>query len=514
MKIKINTLLALVLSAAVLLPGLSSCQKEAEEKGESGALSEGAISFGMTFRNSPTVLETKGSFELKDNCGNSRTGSGNETLVLVENCIDILAEPTKSTLISDVAGFTSEYGYFKTSGYLDGSIFSDIEKKTVTHQTSKFSDGIHDKWTLSDIVYWPANTELEFFGWSPETTISNQGWPSDGPSLSPSGLSTPATASFSYSIDDPTTQADLLLGYYCGKGDDKSCGEDESCVAEMNFSHPLTSVKFKAVRGLVDIKVNSVTLSGVATAGSCIATLGSTHSYAWTVTETGDITYTFPEPINPSELESECPVFITIPEKFELGSTAKLIFNITDAKGDVDLIYDLADDSREEGHKTTNWEAGKTNVYIIGVKLESGIIITDIVEDNIKSNVYILNNGTATSWVRATIVGNWVDGDGNIIAQWTPDQGSFTGLPGYNWISKTSDGCTVYYYKDPVRPGDSIPDDLFTQYEAPESKIAGGHLEMEILVQGVIYDENKENVSAAWGSEIADELNILDSQSL
>lgn len=114
-----------------------------------------------------------------------------------------------------------------------------------------------------------------------------------------------------------------------------------------------------------------------------------------------------------------------------------------------------------------------------------------------KSNVTVKNTGTTDAYIRVAIVGNWVK-DGSIVAPWTIEQGTFTGLPGENWVKSGN----YYYYTKSVAPGATISDYLFTQYTAPTAPIEGAHLEMTIIAQAV-QASPADAVAAAWNVSIA-----------
>ena len=111
-----------------------------------------------------------------------------------------------------------------------------------------------------------------------------------------------------------------------------------------------------------------------------------------------------------------------------------------------------------------------------------GIDLSDKVSGNVKSNVVIKSYGSASSYIRAAIIANWYDNEGNIVAPWNETQGTFTGLPGSGW-TKNADG--YYYYSNPVAKETNI-NSIFTTYTKPSTPpVDGAHLEMTIMVQAV-----------------------------
>ncbi len=116
-----------------------------------------------------------------------------------------------------------------------------------------------------------------------------------------------------------------------------------------------------------------------------------------------------------------------------------------------------------------------------------------------KSNVNIKNTGSTDAYIRATVVANWYDADGNIVAPWT-DNISYNTT---DW-TKGSDG--YYYHKQPVAANGNTAN-LFVSYSAGTAPVAGAHLEMTIICQGVqakgVAADGTPAVTDAWGAVVA-----------
>lgn len=189
--------------------------------------------------------------------------------------------------------------------------------------------------------------------------------------------------------------------------------------------------------------------------------------------------------------------------------------------------------------RNVEWKAGQLYTYTLRID-EVNVMIEDVVdvveaddvvieyknplthetqyftlasyEGSTKTNVTITNTGNTDAYIRAALVGQWLDEQGNpvfgftdytagrvvLVDSWYQDQfgpnaehkhGQFEDLPGTKWV-KGSDG--YYYYTDIVPAGEEIPNDLFTSYtvgEVPGVAIAGEspqiYFRLEIATQAV-----------------------------
>lgn len=120
---------------------------------------------------------------------------------------------------------------------------------------------------------------------------------------------------------------------------------------------------------------------------------------------------------------------------------------------------------------------------------KSEITIEEKTDDGIKSEIYVKNEGTATSYVRVKLVCNWVDKDGNVSATPVPAPT----ITNSDWFVK--DG--IYYYKMPValngETSNLLQDHPITQGEAPD----GYHLEVTVLAES-IQAAPSEAVTDSW----------------
>ena len=261
-------------------------------------------------------------------------------------------------------------------------------------------------------------------------------------------------------------------------------------------------------------------------------------------------------------------IFWLIPQTFAATSEVKLRIAYTYGNNSGEWTIDFGS---VLGQKGVEWKAGELRTYTIKVD-EVNVKIEDVVNPTAtpntalttidgtkeikdkngntvlytayggtKSNVTITNTGNTDAYIRAALIGQWLDEKGNpvfgftdytagrveLVDSWYQDQfvshngyhGYFVDLPGYqntqkdssydnplnNWYLN-SDG--YYYYKEIVPAGESVPKDLFTSYtvsRSPAVLIAGAvknvYFRLEISTQAISakqLDGTPYSLSEAW----------------
>ncbi len=127
----------------------------------------------------------------------------------------------------------------------------------------------------------------------------------------------------------------------------------------------------------------------------------------------------------------------------------------------------------------------------------SGIDIIEKVDNGVKSSVMVKNTGTATSYVRAKLVLNWVDENNNIVSGGTLP--TVTLNSDNSWF-EGSDG--IYYYKTPVAPK-GLTSNLLNESIAQTNAPVGCHLEVTVLAES-IQAAPSEAVEGAWTAVTVD----------
>ena len=355
----------------------------------------------------------------------------------------------------------------------------------------------------------------------------------------------------------------------------------------VTFYHALTAVKF-ALANTADevenIQVTNISFTGLKNTGTCTVDPSATVHATWTntsatTTTTGegeqavtkpnviqqdfnegdlvefnstnnpDFGSTFFNPAKPAtettpatpgsdtqniNTQTASKTFWLIPQKFDAnnGAVLRISYKYNDNPEYIDLaLNDIL--------KDVEWKAGQLRTYRIrldevNVKIEDTVTLAGNAANgytgSTKTNVVITNTGNTDAYIRAAIVGQWLDSNNDpvfgftddinnlyLVESWYEDQfvngaakhGEFTGLPGYkNGANPNANGwvlCTdgYYYYMTVVKPeataedpADAICKPLFTKYQLktkPQAvEIAGEvldeasmHFELEVATQAV-----------------------------
>ena len=133
-------------------------------------------------------------------------------------------------------------------------------------------------------------------------------------------------------------------------------------------------------------------------------------------------------------------------------------------------------------------------------------VTESFVEDKgelVKSNVQIKNNGNIDAYIRAAVIINWADANGNVYGGGTP-AASTEEVTGDYTISYNTDGSwkqigDYWYYTEPVA-ADSLTEKALIESCTPVAGKApeGYNLQVTILADG-IQSEPADAVIQAWG---------------
>lgn len=315
-----------------------------------------------------------------------------------------------------------------------------------------------------------------------------------------SGLS----GSFTYALpktdnkDDAINQPDLVFAM----SPDHS-KTTPSTPVELLFHHALSAIVFKVGTMPEDVTLQSITIENVYSSGSCNMTSGKKSGdseegdyenvvFTWELS--GEQTWTYTQTLKGQKAEkddlfgkSEEFTFLLLPQQMANNTQFKLEFKIGEEAYTLTHAFKDVVDA---------WWADTKYIFVIGLNGEVDVDVDDKVVDAVKQDLQIRNTGIATGYIRAAIVGYWVDKDtGDIVAAWDEENdGNFEwGDDWETYWEKGTDG--FYYHKAPVEHN-GLTSPLFETYTLKED--LSGHdnqtLKLSIVAQIVIADKVKE----AW----------------
>lgn len=295
---------------------------------------------------------------------------------------------------------------------------------------------------------------------------------------------------------DATNQPDVVFAITPDQSQAQNSG-----VVDLEFHHALSALVFKVGKMPTDVILNSITIKGVYSSGTCNMTVDSERdvTFEWTYDERElqDAIYT--EEIGElaiagEQIGGEEAVFMMLPQDLSEDATLQLSFT-----------YRGEDASLEKNFKEIieSWEADHKYEFTIGIPSGVEVEVDDKVsaDQTVKSDLRITNTGLEDIYVRAMLHGEWVTGSGDdevVIACWSIDRdGTFIGFNTADWLYSSVDG--YYYYIHPLKVGyDAI--DLFDRYEVNTvPPVIGTELRLSVVSQAVALRD----VEKAWGYAVS-----------
>ena len=373
-------------------------------------------------------------------------------------------------------------------------------------------------WKTKNDYYWPEDS-LTFWGWAPNEQVSGV-----------DVTTVPEQMSFSYATpdskgagEDAKVQSDLIVATTT------AAMKEKSSTAHLQFRHALSALTFRIGKAN-DCTVKSISLKGVRSTGTCSVT-GETVTWSGLATPM-DYTQNFNTVIN-ENLVDDGTNLQPVDKSADAEATFMLIpqNSTSDNRITLEMVMVLKGTSDEItlsavlDEATSGWQPGYTYAYTLSVLNGLDIEIDDKVSDDgkTKDNLTISNVGGRPAYIRALVVGYWVNASRDIVALWNPgDANVGTFVPATftdadfssdHW-KRMPDG--FYYYKHVLPGKTAIPDAqrLFTSYTAKESgkpknlKLSD-YLEIDIVSQAVVADDGKAAITTAWGAAAAEYVDAL-----
>ncbi len=325
--------------------------------------------------------------------------------------------------------------------------------------------------------FWPAGALTFFAHYIPEAAL---------PSLTYDCADGTARGTFSYALPDPSSegndaevQKDMIFAI---APDVTGTGGGVQSVS-LKFHHALSALVFKLGKMPEGVTVKNIRLLNFKSSGDCVMTPEGTGNlkFDWTA---GGEKKSYQQDFSETQILSEIQTFMMIPQSFSDNPDAVLEINFV--KGGLD--YKMHKPMKDI---IASIDADTKYVFNVGVS-EVRVEILEDFDGIVKSNVRFKNTGNTTAYVRATIVGYWIDRSGDIVAPWT----DFIVPPTTSgWRYNDADG--FYYYKIPVAPGD-VTADLIESYSwNREPAVLNSTLHLNIVAQIVSVSKFEEGI---WGS--------------
>lgn len=441
-------------------------------------------------------------------------------------------------------------------------------------------------------------------GWRYQHNYNGDPWPTDGSAVgfylnmpaSPAGITGTIkreNEQFTFTYTSPAKaadQQDILFAY-------RSMTKEEHMGflpngAPVLFQHALTGVKFRIGNEAADITKNGIAITEVifnnlintgtceispsaetnytdnktnyssagvtswptntkSSTGAAITSDAISGTVDYTSGDFGDSWYSAGNTENLNKADGS-QTFWLIPQTFADNRAVTLTIKYTFGGQPGEWTIDFG---KVLGAKSVEWKAGELRTYTlrvddVNVMISDEVNLTktttaDGVEDyknSTKTNVQIKNTSNTDSFIRASIIGQWLDVNGDpvfgftdftnqtvvLVESWYQDQfvkteagthGKFTGLAGYKggsnplnkWYYNSADG--YYYYTDPVAAGEYVPSNLFTSYtvlDAPDARVAGEeqqiYFQLEISTQAISakkVDGSYYTYTEAWANAYA-----------
>ena len=345
-----------------------------------------------------------------------------------------------------------------------------------------------DNWTYSPVKYWPNNPGdvISFYGYAR--------YNDNGTFTAPVIDMENKSGSFSYTLpaadaekDDAVNQPDLIFAMAPNQSKQSING-----AVQLKFYHALSAIVFKVGNMPEGTKITNLTIADVKESGECTMTAATDGgiNFAWTP---GEAVKTYTQAFNKENLKEgdaiseDATTFMMIPQTFTDDS--HLVIRFTIGQHNYEYEHPLIITDEEDNVLSNQWEPNKKYIYTLSTTEVVEVDVTDQVtgeNQTVKEEVKIQNTGLTPSYIRAAIVGYWVNESGDIVASWKANDeevGTFAGLKGNTAWIEGADG--FYYHKNVVNPG-MYTDKLFTRYELKGNPpIVGASLELNIVVQAV-----------------------------
>lgn len=399
--------------------------------------------------------------------------ASDELLVIGDDTISISLTASRNTdhIFGDTAGdaehpseqdtrgiaYTGNVSQFFASAYLEGGNTAYFENLPISVSGNVGNTN----------RFWPNDRGLDFFAYA----ISKG-------SLSPTFTATTGGGSFTYNLpahstnnNDAANQPDIIMAITPDQ-------QKQYTNVPLTFHHALAAVAFKIGSMPANTIITSISINNVLSSGSCSFVYSNDQNenvvFTWSNQQgKNDYTQTFSKNAGDEDknISTDATTFMMIPQT--LLATAELSIEMTINDKEYTLTKTIKDLIEE-------WEADHKYTFTISVPAQIEVSVEDEVKGNEKSDLHITNTGINDGYIRAAIVGYWVDQNGNILVPWNESDGTFSGFNDSDWF-KGSDG--FYYHQKVVAKGQTTSK-LFEKYTLKaDAPVVGATLQLSIVAQ-------------------------------
>lgn len=345
-------------------------------------------------------------------------------------------------------------------------------------------------WSTANEYLWPEDqsAKIDFWSWAPMTMPQGCG------SLE---VQAPEESSvkFKYTLSQPSPekqdaihQKDILFGAETAVDRNTHNGE-----VVLKYRHPLSEIKIRVAKSNAGI-LKSISLENVCSSAEGIFEPDASPCFVWTPSDKKEsYTQIFDEQISEemggdstqdissgTKGESYGTIFMMIPQdcaEVKLKATFRRLGATSDETFEADL-------------NGTQWLAGESYTYTLNLLGGLGITVDFAVNGQSVEQLKMTNTGHEACFLRATVVGNIVDGDGNIINPWDARTATFTRAADWDTFWRYDDEECVYYYRQALAPGEQPERKLFDAFSAPQ--VPQGHtFNVSVIVQAIKTEEFK-----------------------
>jgi len=461
----------------------------------------------------------------------------------MNNSVSDESETKSSLMNNDSLGKPAGVMSFSMDVYKEGeaTIYQSIDdtqtKTPMKDVTVSYSQTQH-KWSLGGTYYWPTDNKiLHFCSYGPSEEFDGGG---SGSTLTWDKVT--HTFSFHYTTPsssadtlDAQNQKDILVGV-----NQQAYDKDGTNNINVSLRHPLMAVRFVLgniwgkieyiglnnfySEGTVNITKDTLTWTGQATKQNYAQTFEMFDATKYTDAQKATGT------IELDQTSDKSRNFIIIPQVVPSDASLEIkVGNLHPITLSCDSLYrdGLDKDWTKFAGKVLTFRISSFKANLVSVDITDQIVDTLILSKTYskKKDIKIFNDGKSDLYIRAVLVGNWLNMDGNILAAWDESlpYGKFDGkdpetdatafpktLPS-NWVLHT-DG--FYYYKKILPSGYRVSQNLFNDFlltnkpsveNSQDEKVQLASFEMSILVQAVAAvdpdggSDLKYSARTAWG---------------